>query len=53
MLTSTTDYDYVDWEVPVLNDAESPRGLIMPTEDELSVGHALRNEDFCYLYESM
>lgn len=53
MLTSTTDYDYVNWEVPVLNDAESPRGLIMPTEDELSAGHALRNEDFCYLYESL
>ena len=46
MLTSTTDYDYIDWEDPVLNDAESPKGLIMPIEDELSAGHALRYEDF-------
>jgi len=53
MLTSTTDYEYVDWENPILNDAESPRGKIMPTEDQLSIGHALRYEDFCYLYESL
>ena len=53
MLTSTTEYDYIDWEDPILNDAESPQGNIMPIEDQLSAGHALRYEDFQYLYEAI
>lgn len=48
MLTSVADYEYVDWESPILNDADSPGGDIMPVVS----AHPLRNEDFCYIYEA-
>ena len=52
MLTDESDYDYIDWTIPQLSDTEID-GMIMPMEDFMQKPHALRNEDFCYLYESL
>ncbi len=52
MLTDESDYDYIDWSADALSSAEVD-GMIMPMEDFMQQPHALRYEDFCYLWESI